>query len=95
MGSLGRVRHDRESSERIQASSRDLTGNSARAAPLAAAELHYSPLAPEGTDLDQDIRASIESAKAAADPGAWQRGWEAGRAMSLDDAAAQAQLVET
>jgi hypothetical protein len=72
------------------------TGDPARAARLAAAaELHHSRLTPEGIILDDEVRASIESAKAAADPGVWQRGCEAGRAMSLDDAAAQAQLVGT
>ena len=56
------------------------TGDPARAARLAAAaELHHSPLAPEGTDLDDGVRANIKSARAACDPGIWQRAWAAGR----------------
>jgi predicted ATPase len=71
------------------------TGDPARAARLAAAaELHHSPLAPEGTDLDDEVRAKIESAKAACDRGIWLQAWAAGRAMSLDEAADHAQLVE-
>ncbi len=72
------------------------TGDLARAARLAAAaELHHSPLAPEGMNLDDEVRASIESAKADSDPGIWQQAWAAGSAMSLDEATDDAQLVET
>ena len=45
--------------------------------------------------LDDEVRASIETAKAAADPGIWQQAWAAGSAMSLDEATDDAQLVET
>jgi hypothetical protein len=45
--------------------------------------------------LDSEVRASIENAKAASDPGVWQQAWERGRAMSLEQAADDAQLVET
>jgi predicted ATPase len=72
------------------------TGDPARAARLAAAaELHHAPLAPEGMPLDDEVRASIESARAAADPGIWQEAWAAGSAMSLDEAGDDAQFGET
>ncbi len=72
------------------------TGDPARAARLAAAaELHHPQLAPEGMTLDDEVRASIETAKAASDPGIWQEAWTAGSAMSLDEAADYAQLGET
>jgi hypothetical protein len=72
------------------------TGDPARAARLAAAgELHYSRLTPEGMFLDDEVRASIETAKAASDPGIWQEAWTTGSAMSLDEAADDAQLGET
>jgi predicted ATPase len=64
------------------------TGDPARAARLAgAAELHHPHLAPEGMTLDDEVRASTETAKAASDPGIWQEAWAAGNAMSLDEAA--------
>ena len=51
------------------------TGDPARAARLAAAaELHHSRLTPEGITLDDEVRASIESAKAACRPGNLARG---------------------
>jgi predicted ATPase len=72
------------------------TGDPARAARLAAAaELHHSRHTPEGITLDDEVRASIETAKVAADPGIWQQAWAAGSAMSLDEAIDDAQLVET
>ncbi len=72
------------------------TGDQARAARLAAAgELHYSRLAPEGMTFDDEVRASIETAKAASDPRIWQEAWTTGSAMSLDEAADYAQLGET
>jgi tetratricopeptide (TPR) repeat protein len=72
------------------------TGDPARAARLAAAgELHYSRLTPEGMFLDDEVRASIETARATSDPGIWQEAWAAGSAMSLDEATDDAQLVET
>ena len=72
------------------------TGDPTRAARLAAAaELHHSRFTPEGIFLDDEVRASIESAKAACDPGIWQQAWAAGSAMSLDEATDDAQLVET
>ena len=72
------------------------TGDQARAARLAAAaELHHSRLAPEGMTLDDEVRASIETAKAASDPGIWKEAWAAGSAMSLDEATDEAHLVET
>jgi len=45
--------------------------------------------------LDDEVRASIETAKAASDPGIWKEAWRAGSAMSLDEAADDAQLVGT
>ena len=72
------------------------TGDPARAARLAAAaELHYARVTPEGMFLDDEVRASIETAKATSDPGIWQEAWTAGSAMSLDEAADDAQLGET
>ena len=72
------------------------TGDPTRAARLAAAaELHYSRLTPEGMFLDPEVRASIETAKAASDPGVWQEAWATGSAMSLDEVADEAQLGET
>jgi len=72
------------------------TGDQARAARLAAAaELHHSRLAPEGMTLDDEVRSSIETAKAASDPGIWKEAWRAGSAMSLDEATDDAQLGET
>jgi predicted ATPase len=72
------------------------TGDPARAARLAAAaELHHSRVTPEGMFLDDEVGASIETAKAASDPGIWQEAWAAGSAMSLDEAADDAQLGET
>ena len=72
------------------------TGDPARAARLAAAaELHHSRVTPEGITLDDEVRASIETAKVASDPGIWQQAWAAGSAMSLDEATYDAQLVET
>jgi hypothetical protein len=72
------------------------TGDPARAARLAAAaELHHAPLAPEGMRLDDEVRASTETAKAASDPGIWEEAWAAGSAMSLDEAADDAQFGET
>jgi predicted ATPase/class 3 adenylate cyclase len=72
------------------------TGDPARAARLAAAaELHHSRLTPEGMFLDDEVRASIETAKAASDSGIWQKAWAAASAMSLDEAADYAQLGET
>jgi tetratricopeptide (TPR) repeat protein len=69
------------------------TGDPARAARLAAAaERHHPPLAAEFTVLDDEVRASIESAKAASDPGVWDQAWAAGESMSLDEAADHAQL---
>jgi hypothetical protein len=44
--------------------------------------------------LDDEVRASVETAKAASDPGIWQEAWAAGSAMSLDEAADDAQLGE-
>jgi predicted ATPase len=71
------------------------TGDPARAARLAAAaQFHHPQLAPEAMALDAEVRASIERAKVATDPGIWQQAWEAGRAMSLDEAADDAQRVE-
>jgi predicted ATPase len=70
------------------------TGDPVRAARLAAAaELHHSPLAPEGMTLEEEVRANVESAKAASDPGIWQRAWEAGSAMSLEAAVDEAERV--
>ena len=72
------------------------TGDPAWAARLAAAaELHHSRLTPEGITLDDEVRASIETARAASDPGIWQEAWAAASAMSLDEAADYAQLGET
>jgi tetratricopeptide (TPR) repeat protein len=72
------------------------TGDSARAARLAAAaELHDSRLTPEGMFLDDEVRASIETANATSDPGIWLQAWTAGSAMSLDEATDYAQLGET
>ncbi len=72
------------------------TGDPARAGRLvAAAELHHPQLAPEGMTLDDEVRASTETAKAVSDPGIWQEAWTAGSAMSLDEAADYAQLGET
>ena len=72
------------------------TGDPARAARLAAAaELHHPQVTPEGITLDDEVRASIETAKAASDPGIWQQAWAVGSAMSLDEAADYAQLGET
>ena len=72
------------------------TEDPARAARLAAAaELHHPQLAPEGMTLDDEVRASTETAKAASDPGIWQEAWAAASAMSLDEAADAAQLGET
>jgi len=72
------------------------TGDPARAARLAAAaELHYLRVAPEGMFLDGEVRASIETAKPASDARIWQEAWAAGSAMSLDEAADDAQLGET
>ena len=72
------------------------TGDPARAARLAAsAELHHPQLAPEGMTLDDEVRARIETAKAASDPGIWQEAWTTGSAMSLDAAADDAQLGAT
>ena len=69
------------------------TGDPARAARLAAAaELHHSRLTPEGIFLDDEVRASIETAKATSDPGIWQEAWATGSAMSLDEAADDAQF---
>ncbi len=66
------------------------------AARLAAAgELHYSRLTPEGMFLDDEVRASIETAKATSDPRIWQEAWTTGSAMSLDEATDDSQLVET
>ena len=63
------------------------TGDPARAARLAAAaELHHSRHTPEGITLDDEVRASIETAKVAADPEIWQQAWAAGSGMSLDEA---------
>jgi hypothetical protein len=45
--------------------------------------------------LDDEVRASIETAKAASDPGIWKEAWTAGSAISLDEAADDAQLGET
>ena len=64
------------------------TGDPTRAARLAAAaELHHSRFTPEGMFPDDEVRASIESAKAACDPEIWEQAWAAGSAMSLDEAA--------
>ena len=72
------------------------TGDPARAARLAAAaELHHSRVTPEGISLDDEVRASIETAKAASDPRIWQEAWAAGSAMSLDETADGAQFGET
>ena len=72
------------------------TGDPARAARLAAAaELHHSRVTPEGMFLDDEVRASIETAKATSDPRIWQEAWTTGSAMSLDEAADDAQLGET
>jgi predicted ATPase/class 3 adenylate cyclase len=72
------------------------TGDPVRAARLAAAaELHHSRLTPEGILLDDEVRASIETARSTSDPGIWQEAWAAGSAMSLDEATDDAQLVET
>ena len=72
------------------------TGDPGRAARLAAAgELHYSRLTPEGMFLDDEVRASIETAKATSDPRIWQEAWTTGSAMSLDEAADYVQLGET
>jgi predicted ATPase len=72
------------------------TGDPARAARLAAAaERHHAPLAPEGMPLDDEVRASIESARAAADPGIWEEARAAGSARSLDEAGDDAQFGET
>jgi predicted ATPase len=72
------------------------TGHPTRAARLAAAaELHHSRFTPDGMFLDDEVRASIETAKAACDPGIWQQAWAAGSAMSLDETIDDAQLVET
>jgi hypothetical protein len=45
--------------------------------------------------LDDEVRASIESARAAAEPRIWREAWAAGSAMSLDEAADDAQFGET
>ena len=58
------------------------TGDPARAARLAAAaEFHHSRVTPGGIFLDDEVRASIEAAKAASDPGIWQEAWAAASAM--------------
>ena len=71
------------------------TGDPARAARLAAAaEFHHSRVTPGGIFLDDEVRASIEAAKAASDPGIWQEAWAAASAMSVDETADYAQLGE-
>jgi hypothetical protein len=66
-------------------------GEPARAARLAAvAELHQSLFGPEEAAFAELHREAIEGAKAACDPGTWERAWSAGTALSLEDAATYA-----
>lgn len=67
------------------------TGDAERAARLVAAvEPHRSLLPPEKAPAHDLHWANIERAQAACDPDTWERAWAAGRAMSLDEAAAYA-----
>jgi predicted ATPase len=71
------------------------TGEPERAATLAAAAQHqFALIAPE-SQLQSELfhHVDIENAKAACDRETWDRGWTAGRAMSLDQAAAHALSV--